>query len=272
MSNDPVVGATDDERREHLRQADETLKNSAGKKFSIRISSFQRIVRSWHGFAELFLALLDHCENDAEASSELVRNVGDLSAQDQLILALDQSILSYTSGLCAVVDQARIVEQKYLSNSHQEESSERNKEIKNDYPYGFFFAKLRNHLLHSLSAPWTATADLHSGTGSVGLLTEPLLNNAKLDSSVKELLREVGDTIFIRQHIRPHLEVMRDYYEWLINTATGDQADIIQEHDRLVERRNLILTAGAWDGRNMDATIKDLERELAARRARGDDD
>lgn len=73
--------------------------------------------------------------------------------QDQLIIALDQSILAYTSGLCAVVEQGRIIEQKYLSDDHIEESKRRNEEIKNNHPYGLFFGKLRNHLLHSLSAP-----------------------------------------------------------------------------------------------------------------------
>ncbi|WP_193071502.1 MULTISPECIES: hypothetical protein [unclassified Brevibacterium] len=153
MSSDPVEGATDDERREHLKNADEDIKNCAGKKFSIRVSSYGRILRSWHGFAIQFLALLDHCESDDQASSELARNVGDLSVQDQLIIALDQSILAYTSGLCAVVEQGRIIEQKYLSDDHIEESKRRNEEIKNNHPYGLFFGKLRNHLLHSLSAP-----------------------------------------------------------------------------------------------------------------------
>lgn|SRR5699024_1533036 len=270
MSRDPVEGSTDAERLEHLKSADEAINNCAGKKFSVRVSSFRRILRSWHGFAIQFLALLDYCESDEEASSELARNVGDLSVQDQLILALDQSILAYTSGLCAVVEQRRIIEQRYLSDVHMHESMRRNEEIKNNHPYGLFFAKLRNHLLHSLSAPWTFAAFLDSGTGSVGLATEPLLNKARLDSSTKKLLREAGDKVVIHAHIRPHLEAMVDHYKWLVDTAVADQVDIIQEHDQLVERRNLILTCGRDDGRDKDAKIADIERQLAENRARED--
>lgn len=270
MSRDPVEGATDDERREHLKNADEAISKCAGKKFSIRVSSYRRILRSWHGFAIEFLALLDHCESDEEASSELARNIGDLSKQDRLILALDQSILAYTSGLCAVIEQGRIIERKYLSDIHRKESMRRNEEIKNNHPYSLFFAKLRNHLLHSLSAPWTFSAFLDSGTGTVGLATKPLLDNAQLDSSVKKLLRDAGERVVISSYIRPHLEAMVDHYKWLVDTAVSDQPDIIQEHDRLVERRNLILTCGRDDGRDMEAKIADIERQLAEHRAQED--
>ena len=270
MSRDPVEGVTDNERREHLKNADEAIDKSAGKKFSIRISSYKRILRSWHGFAIQFLTLLEHCETDENASSELARNVGDLSVQERLILALDQSILAYTSGLCAVVEQGRIIERKYLSDTHLKESERQNEEIKDNHPYGLFFAKLRNHLLHSLSAPWTFTALLDSGTGTVGLATQPLLDNAQLDSSVKKLLREAGEKVVISSYIRPHLEAMVDHHIWLVDTAIADQVDIIQEHDQLVERRNLILSCGRDDGRDMEAKIADIERQLAEFRARED--
>src|SRR5699024_4723445 len=115
----------------------------------------------------------------------------------------------------------------------------RKEAMNNNHPNGLFLAQLRNHPRHSLPAPWTFAAFLDSGTGSVGLATEPLLNKARLDSSAKKLLREAGDKVVIHAHIRPHLEAMVDHYKWLVDTAVADQVDIIQEHDQLVERRNL---------------------------------
>ncbi|SMX99813.1 MULTISPECIES: hypothetical protein [unclassified Brevibacterium] len=63
---------------------------------------------------------------------------------------------------------------------------------------------------------------------------------------------------------------MVDHYKWLVNTAVAEQVDIIQEHDQLVERRNLILAGGRDDGRDMDVKIADLERQLAEHRAQED--
>lgn len=237
-----------------------------------RIRDLGRVLRVWHMYSLMLTQLLTELEGSAEASVELIRNVGDTSVRERIVLSLDQGLVAYVAGLKAVIDHARVLSQGQ-SKDLQARYGERTRKLVADVPYSAFLVKFRNYILHNVAAPWRFTVNTTEDgtTGSrIYLDTGPLLEDKSWwDAGSKAFLADSGHSI----HLLPLLEPYRAALVGHIEVLMGEIYDEINpELDKLRElsrKRNLLVSGGVSDGSDWEA-FKDHIAENAFREARGE--
>jgi hypothetical protein len=256
--------------RDEIDELDKRIDEHPGKRLADRLDQLTRVIEAWAAFSVSFGRLLDECENDDGIMSELVRNVGDFSNQRRIILSLDQSVIAYTAGLGAVIDQSRDI-LRAQSEPIREEYDRRAAVIKKDHPGGPFLAKLRNYVLHYVAAPWSFSGSFgEDATGRVELHSASLLEAKKgWSADAKAFIAASGETIRLSPLIAPYMEAMIEHVGWIHPTIIGANADLLHDCDELIKKRNLLLSAGATDGHDWEDRVAHM-LENRARAERGE--
>ena len=91
----------EDPQLTRLNELDAAIAAHPGQHIVRRAKDLGRTFDTWSSFSMRLSALLNWYESDDETISELIRNVGDRSKQDDLVNALDQAIVAYTAGIGA---------------------------------------------------------------------------------------------------------------------------------------------------------------------------
>lgn len=260
-----------DDPEEHARRvstADEAIAKHKGTRMVRRLRNARRVLEVWSDFATHFVELLENCESEASIVA-LTRNVGDRTEGQQLEQALDRALMPYVAGLAAVVEQSRPL-LDYLEPDTRAEADRRLAALKADHPQAIFLTKLRNYVLHYLTAPWVFRARYAAGQplrGEVALSTQTLLEWNHW-AGAATFVRAAGDRIVLRPLIWPHFKATAEHTEWLLEAVWNDREDLVAEANALIAERNLILTGGLSDGADrqereaeLQAAISDLLRD-----------
>lgn len=237
-----------------------------------RIRDLGRVLRVWHMYSLMLTQLLTELEGSEEASVELIRNVGDTSIRERIVLSLDQGLVAYVAGLKAVIDHARVLAQGQ-SKDLQARYAERTRKLVADVPYSAFLVKFRNYILHNVAAPWgfTVSTTEDGTTGSrIYVETKPLLENKTWwDAGSKAFLNDSGDSIHLLPLLEPYRAALVPHIEVLMGEIYDEINPELDKLRELSRKRNLLVSGGVSDGSDWEA-FKDHIAENALREARGE--
>lgn len=255
---------------QEIEELEKRISQHPGNRLANRLDQLKRVFEAWAGFSVSFADLLSKCENDEEFMAELMRNTGDRTKQQWIIRSLDQVTIAYTAGLGAVIDQSRAVVQAQ-SKTIQDDYTKRAAAIMKDHPGGPFLAKLRNYVLHNVAAPWSFSGTIgEASTARVALDSESLLEDKKAWSSdAKSFIKASGESVHLSPLIAPYLDAMVEHIGWVFPTVVQANTKILQDCDKLIARRNLLLTGGVTDGHDWEERVAHMV-ENARRAERGD--
>ncbi|WP_341940930.1 hypothetical protein [Microbacterium sp. LWH10-1.2] len=260
---------TDDEAStaDELAAKEREIYEHPGSRAHRRITNLARVFEVWRDFTFSLDNVLLQCESDENVIHALMRQ-SEPRGREVVERELDKSLLAYVAGLVAVVDQSRPV-MKLLTADLQKEAVERLNALKGGQPGAIFLAKLRNYVLHYLSAPWSFHAELipEPARGSVGVSTAQLLEWPDWPKDAQEFLRGSGDLLLVRPLVRGHYEAQAAYVGWLHDAAHDSQATVRDEVNALIAERNLILTGGVSDGTDWSERTQHLQENVRRRSA-----
>ncbi|MBF0816052.1 hypothetical protein ACH0AH_07555 [Microbacterium paludicola] len=254
-----------------IEALDEQIRQHPGHRLQLRLSELNRVMEAWVGFSMSLSSLLKKCEGDDEFISELMRNVGDRSRQDWIIRSLDQTIIAYVAALGALIDHTRSLmklQPKILS----DEYDTRTAELMKRHPAAPFLGRLRNYILHRVAAPWEFDGNFVGGnmTARVLLSSEALLEDRKgWTGDAKAFILASGEQVHLSPLLQPYLEAMVEHIVQVFPAVARANAVSIEDCDRLVKERNLLLSGGVTDGSDWEQRVAHMQ-ENSQRRQRGE--
>lgn len=237
-----------------------------------RARDLGRVLQVWHRYSRMLTDLLGELENSEEAAVELIRNVGDMSAQESIIVSLDQGLVAYVAGLGAVIDHARLLV-KDRSKALQTRYTKRTQKMMADLPHAMFLAKLRNYVLHNVAAPWDFSGNFVSNGLSetkISLSTETLLENASWwNSEAKTYLLANAPKVHLAPLLEPYRVALVEHIETLIREVWEEIDPLLDEVREMNRKRWLLSTGGTTNGDDWEERMAHIQ-ENAAREARGE--
>lgn len=251
---------------QEIEDLEKRIRQHPGNRLANRLDQLKRVFEAWAGFSVSFADLLNKCENDEGFIAELMRNTGDRAKQQWIIRSLDQVTIAYTAGLGAVIDQSRAVVQAQ-SRTIQDDYAKRAAAIMRDHPGGPFLTKLRNYVLHNVAAPWSFSGTIGKASiARVALDSDSLLEDKKAWSSdAKDFIRTSGESVHLSPLIAPYLDAMVEHIGWIFPTVFQANTKLLKDCDKLIARRNLLLTGGVTDGHDWEERVAHMAEN--ARRA-----
>ncbi|TFB88233.1 hypothetical protein E3O44_06050 [Cryobacterium algoricola] len=246
-----------------MDELEKRISQHPGRRLGNRLEQLKRVFEAWAGFSISFSELLEKCEKDDEFMPELIRNVGDRTKRQLIILSLDQATIAYTAGLGAVIDQSRAVVQAQ-SKAIQDEYVQRASVIMKGHPGGPFLAKLRNYVLHNVAAPWSFSGTFgEASTARVALDCASLLEDNKAWSrDAKHFIAGSGESIQLSPLIAPYLAAMVEHIGWIFPTLVRANAKILDDCDELTRERNLLLSGGVTDGHDWEELVAHMSDNI----------
>lgn len=185
---------------DEIHALDAQISQHPARRTHSRLRDLQRVLQVWNSYSLMLSQLLHELETSEEAAVELMRNVGDTSVRDQIVLSLDQGLIAYVAGLGAVVDHVRLLSSGQ-STALQERYARRTTQMRSRVPSAIFLAKLRNYVLHNVAAPWGFSGTFgEAGTfkdTQISLDVETLLENKKWTADAKAYLIASGAKIHL---------------------------------------------------------------------------
>ncbi|WP_295850384.1 hypothetical protein [uncultured Microbacterium sp.] len=257
---------------EEIAALDAHINHHPANKVFGRVRDLGRVLKAWHMYSRMLTELLEAIETSDEVAMELVRNVGDTSGREQIVLTLDQGIVAYVAGLGAVIDHARLLA-KDRSKALQDRYAERTKQMMVDLPHAMFLAKLRNYILHNVAAPWEFSGKfVPNGFAEVqvSLGTETLLENGSWwNPESRAFITGNGPKIHLVPLLEPYRLALIEHIELLMQEVYAEIDPELDKLRALGRQRNLLLTGGVSDGSDWE-DLKNHIAENAAREGRGE--
>lgn len=231
-----------------------------------RLADLQRVLKAWNAYSLRLSQLLTELEESEEVAAVLMRNFGDTSAQDEIVLVLDQGLIAYVAGLGAVVDHARILSEG-RSKALRERYEGRTKQLLSDIPSAPFLAKLRNYVLHNVAAPWEfggtfGEGGVFEGT-QISLSVEALLENKSgWSADAKAYLRASGTKIQLSPLLEVYRKVMVEHIDTLMREVYEENEPSMETVRELARKRNLLLTGGITDGDDWEDRMAHIQENI----------
>lgn len=248
----------DDDGQREVAGLRQQIDQSEGRRIHAHLTSYLRTVTVWQGFANSLLNLLNECEHNEEMRVYAITSMRQPDPRDSIISALDSSLVAFAAGVGAVIDQTREVVNKYGDRKVKREFEQRKKALEERVPSAPLIVKLRNYVLHYLSAPWGVS--LHwvnedEGqvvTFKVQLSRDQLLQMQGWSSPAKAFLEKQESDIHITPLIEEFTNAEAELSAWVHNVIMELRAPEINAANDLISRYNLALTGGAHDGSDWD--------------------
>lgn len=240
----------------------EAIQEHPGTHLRWRIEEFQRILTAWIRFSLGLREFITECEERPDLHGELIRNVGNRSKQSQLVLQLDQLLISYVAGAGALIDHSRRLARKQPSEIEAAHKARAEKMLA-EVPASAFFGKLRNYVLHNVVAPWAFQMRPKGDTteGVISLAVDSLLvSKSTWSKEARAFLHDCGERVRLSDHLQ-------DYEDANLMLCATLIADIVNAHrsqfddlEKLQKQLMLGMTGGRFD--NDVARHRDLEERL----------
>lgn len=254
--------------REHpdaaeIRAVEAAIRDHTGQKLALRVRDLERIFMAWAGFSAALSRLLERCETDEPTITELViRNVGDTSQRAAITTTLDQATIAYVAGLGALIDHTRIV-LKSQTEHLQAEYAGRLNSLMTEVPGSPFLAKLRTYVLHYVAAPWEFTAEYQENTMSAKvLLSATELLKIEWQASARTFIESSGGQVHLSPLLAPYLAAMHTLMAWFLERCWHDNAQLFDEVNALIAKRNLLLSGGVTDGHDWAARVAHMGENI----------
>lgn len=230
-----------------------------------RLRDLGRVLRVWHMYSLMLTQLLTELEASEEASVELIRNVGDTSTRERIVLSLDQALVAYVAGLKAVIDHARVLSQGQ-SKGLQARYAERTQKLVVDLPYSAFLVKFRNYILHNVVAPWGFTVNtMEDGTthSTIYLNTAPLLESKSWwDAGSKAFLSDSGDSIHLLPLLEPYRAALVAHIDVLMREIWDEIDPELDKLRELGRKRALLMTGGITNGDDWEDRMAHIQENI----------
>lgn len=231
-----------------------------------RLVDLQRVLKAWSAYSLRLSQLLSELEASEEVAVVLMRNFGDTSAQDEIVLVLDQGLIAYVAGLGAVVDHARALS-KGRSKALQERYADRTKQLLSGIPSAPFLAKLRNYVLHNVAAPWEFSGSIGAGGiyegTQISLSVEALLEDKTgWSADAKAYLRASGTKIQLSPLLEVYRKAMAEHIDTLMQEVYEENEPSMETVRELARKRNLLLTGGITDGDDWEDRMAHLQENI----------
>lgn len=258
---------------DEIRSLEAQINQHPAKRTHNRLRDLGRILQVWNSYSMMLSQLLRALETSEEASAELMKNVGDTSGQDRIVLSLDQGLIAYVAGLGAVVDHARTLSEGQ-SGALQERYANRTKELLSRLPAAIFLAKLRNYVLHNVAAPWEFSGSFGKGgtfeETRISLTVETLLENKKWwNADAKAYLLASGARIHLSPLLEDYRKALLEHIDTLMQEVFDEIKPSLEAVNELARQRNLLATGGVTDGADWEDRIAHIQENLA-RKSRGE--
>lgn len=258
----------DDGRLSEIEELRQQMDQSEGRRIHAHLSSYLRTVNVWQGFANNLLALLHECEHNDQMRVYAMTSFKRDDPRDSIISTLDSSLVAYAAGVGAVIDQTREVISKHGDDKIKAEFEQRKKNLEELVPSAPFLVKLRNYVLHYLSAPWELSLrwvnedEVQTVTFKVQLGRDQLLELKGWSRPAKAFLEQQESGI----HITPLIEAFTDsemqLSAWVHDSIVELRAPEIDATNDLIRRYNLALTDGAHDGSDWDEVEEQMNENV----------
>lgn len=250
-----------------IQALDDQIRRHPGQRLQLRLSELNRVLEAWAGFSASLSSLLAKCESDNEFISELMRNHGDRSRHDWIIRSLDQTVIAYVAALGALIDHTRSL-MKLQPKSVSDEYADRTAKLVKQYSAAPFLGRLRNYILHRVAAPWEFRANLvgDNMTAQVLLSSEALLEDKTgWSGDAKAFISASGEQVHLSPVLQPYLEAMVAHIVQVFPAVVRANAASLEECERLMKERNMLLTGGVSDGTDWDQRMAHMEDNLRRR-------
>lgn len=268
MSTAENASLQDDDKRRENEALRQQIDRSEGRRIHAHLTSFLRTVTVWQGFASNLLTLLNECEHNDQMRVYAMTSMRRADPRDSIINALDSNLLAYAAGVGAVIDQTRELVNKHGDRKVKEEFEQRKKALERSVPSAPFIIKLRNYVLHYLSAPWGVA--LHFVNGDEGqdvsfkvqLGRDRLLQMPKWPSSAKTFLEQQEPDIHITPLIETFTDAEMELSAWVHNSIMELRSPEIDTTNDMIRRYNLASTGGAHDGSDWEGFYGHMSQNL----------
>lgn len=253
-----------DEWRAQLNELEKQYQEHPGRLFHSASTSLVRVTEAWLDFATTLSTLLHACEEQEALSLALFDQVN-RDARDEIVRHLDAALLAYTAGVGAVVDQTRDFVRRYGDENLGMEYNSRIAKMGQDVPEAEFMVKLRNYVLHYLSAPWGWELQWpgsgESMTTQLGLDTAGMLKMG-WNQSITAFLESQPKRIHLTPMVDRFTEAESQLVQWVVNTAFERNRESIDEANQALAKYNLHLTGGVSDGRDWNERLAHIQENL----------
>ncbi|MFI8632154.1 hypothetical protein ACIGEP_06140 [Microbacterium sp. NPDC077663] len=257
---------------DEIAALDAQIDRHPAAKIRHRMRDLGRVERVFHRYSLMLSQLLHELETSEEAAVELMRNVGNMSGRERIIVSLDQALLSYVASLVAVIDQARsLVAER--SEALRDRYAARTEQIMSDLPQASFLRKLRNYILHRVAAPWAFDGRFDARGAAdtrISLRTAELLESERgWSSQAKAYLLSSGEKIQLSPLIEPYRVAMVTHIDLTLQEVHAEIEPSLEEVRRLALKRHRLASYGVTDGEGWDDLIAHI-KENTHRERRGE--
>ena len=171
-------------------------------------------------------------------------------------------MIAYVAGLGAVVEHTRNAvrnQSDRVQASHQGRVAALNAEL----PAAAFLVKLRNYVLHHVALPWEFRGELlQEGATAEVLLNTPELLRHEWAKPARDFLLTCGDQLRLGLLLRPFHDAITEVTSLALSDCWDSNPAPIDELNKLIARRNLLLTGGVTDGRDWQERMAHAQENL----------
>jgi hypothetical protein len=196
--------------------------------------------------------LLEAPSKDYGLAIELVQNVHDDTVRQRFNAETTQRLHNYLASTMSLVEHSRRIMRKRTGSSANEFESRKASLLSNDEAP--FMMDLRVFTQHR-TLPWLANtlSGLRPNTADAPWTSEVELSVADLfkwsgwAAQSKRFLTEQGDAVLLRPVVRKHGELMYELNSWLYSALAAENAEALEEVNRLVVERNAVLLGAGFE-------------------------
>lgn len=263
----------DDDQRRQIEELRRLIDRSEGRRIHAHLTSYLRTLTVWQGFANSLLTLLQDCERDDQMMISAMTSMRRADPRDPIINALDSSLVAYAAGVGAVIDQTRELINKHGDRKVKGEFEQRKGALEELVPCAPLIVKLRNYLLHYLSAPWGVTlhvnneGDAQVTTFKVQLGRDQLLQMQGWSSPAKAFLEKQEPDIHVTPLIQTFTQAEAELAAWAHNAIMELRGPEMDATNELIRELNLALTGGAHDGSDWEGFYDHMSENLRRMKA-----
>lgn len=226
------------------------LDQSIGSQVHDHLTNYIRTAEAWRVFATSLSTLLTKVEEDEEMGEEVANAFRSGDPRTPIVSALDTSLVAYSAGVGAVVDQTRRIMDKWGDDALKQELQAKVRNMLDTTPGAEFVVKLRTYVLHYLAAPWRCNFRLNKQGSERSLALQiqldcaALLKMGRWPGEAKRFIEEQGQAIHLLPVINNFSKAEWGITVWVHEVICDYRQPEIQKANDLIRELNMLLGSG----------------------------
>jgi hypothetical protein len=201
-----------------IRAIQAEISASPGHQARLWWSSFRRTIDVYFRNHTDLRALINGLNANPELALEMVQNVREPTAREEVLAQLDQRLMNLAASAAAIEDHAFALVKQYPSSSFKIEGDKQALAFKN-LPVTKFMRDLRNYVVHR-EIPFVGYnvhggSDGHTITTTFSIKTTHLEKWGKWNAPARSYMQSLGESIELEAFVEAHLAAVVSLSDWL---------------------------------------------------------